>query len=66
MTSTSAAVETLMCERSGSINAPSATAQAMPTLEPQSRLFTSTFFYEIRVTDEAEQNEEVMKGLHVN
>jgi hypothetical protein len=66
MTSTRAAVDTLMCDRSGSINAPSATAQKMPTPEPQSRLFTGTFFYEMNVRSGDEQNEEIMKDVDVN
>jgi hypothetical protein len=55
-----------MCDRSGSINAPSATAQKMPTPEPQSRLFTGTFFYEMNVRSGDEQNEEIMKDVGVN
>jgi hypothetical protein len=34
----------------------------MPTPEPQSRLFTGTFFYENDFVDGDEQNEEIMKG----
>jgi hypothetical protein len=62
MTNTSAVVDTLICDRSGSINAPSATAQTMPMPEPESRLFTGTFFYENDFVDGDEQNEEIMKG----
>jgi hypothetical protein len=65
MTSTSAAVDTLMCERSGNISAPRTTAQAMPTPEPQSRLFTGTFLYEMKIQTGDEQNEEIMKDADV-
>jgi hypothetical protein len=62
MTNTSAAVDTLMCDRSGNISAPSTSAQAMPTPEPKSRLFTGTFFYELMVQTGDKQNEEIMKS----
>jgi hypothetical protein len=54
-----------MCDRSGNISAPRTAAQAIPTPEPQSRLFTGTFFYELMVQTGDEQNEEIMKGADV-
>jgi len=37
----------------------------MPTPEPQSRLFTGTFFYEMIDQTGDEQNEEIMKDAEV-
>jgi len=34
----------------------------MPTPEPQSRLFTGTFFYEINAQSGDDKNEEIMKN----
>jgi hypothetical protein len=51
-----------MCARNGSSIAPNTSAQVIPTLEPQSRLCTVTFFYEILNKDGVRRNEEIMKG----